>query len=129
MADHSDRECLWPGQWPQKEKVIPTSNSSGKIRKIRASLYVWYLQYWALCDGILNWKPGITYMFSIITIESYISFVRFDSLRPRFQVNNFSVMSGLILMCGINTKRRIKCLAQGHNTVFPSVDIFKPATL
>ena len=42
-------------------------------------------------------------------------------------VNNFSVMSGQVFLGLTSTKQRIKCLAEGHNTV-PSVSI-EPATL
>ena len=37
-------------------------------------------------------------------------------------------MSGLVFMGWINTKRRIKCLAQRHSTVTPPVDILEQAS-
>ena len=30
----------------------------GKNEFFRASLYVWYLQYWALCDALADFKQG-----------------------------------------------------------------------
>ena len=35
------------------------------------------------------------------------------------QFNNFSVMSGWFFLGSTRNKQRIKCLAQGHNTVPP----------
>ena len=43
-------------------------------------------------------------------------FVWFDSFHP---VNIFSVKSGRVFLGWTSTKQRIKCLAQGHNTVPP----------
>ena len=34
-------------------------------------------------------------------------------------VNNFSIMPGRVFLGLTSTKQRIKCLAQGHNTVPP----------
>ena len=42
-------------------------------------------------------------------------------------MNSFSVMSGQVFLGLTSTKQRIKCLAQGHNTV-PLVKL-KPAPL
>ena len=42
----------------------------GKNEFFRASLYVWYLQYWALCDDLVEFKlrAGVRYLsFSIDT--------------------------------------------------------------
>ena len=48
-------------------------------------------------------------------IQPHLLFVlSFDDLFP---VNNFSVMSGLVFLGWTSTKQRIKCRAQGHNTV------------
>ena len=47
----------------RRRKTIPLWNSRGK-KSIRASLYVWYLQYWALCDDLINFKlwAGVRYL-------------------------------------------------------------------
>ena len=37
-------------------ELIPLWNSPGKKEFFRASLYVWYLQYWALCDDLVDFK-------------------------------------------------------------------------
>ena len=39
----------------RRRKTIPLWNSPGK-KFFRASLYVWYIQYWALCDGLVDFK-------------------------------------------------------------------------
>ena len=55
------------------------------------------------------------------------SFVWFDSLHPSQQI--FSHVGMGLPQGRTNTKQRIKCLAQGHNTVNPPAVRLKPATL
>ena len=56
MADHSGRK----DSDHIRRKNIPTWNSSGKIRIIRALLllYVWYLQYWLFVVAFRTWSSG-----------------------------------------------------------------------
>ena len=52
-----------------------TSYSPGKKELFRASLYVWYLQYWALYDDLVDFKlrAGVRYLsFSIDTAPECI---------------------------------------------------------
>ena len=48
----------------RRRKTIPLWNSSGKNEFFRTSLYVWYLQYWALCDALVDFKlwAGVRYL-------------------------------------------------------------------
>ena len=43
-------------------------------------------------------------------------------------VNIFSIMLGRVFLGGTSTKQKIKCLAQGHNTVTPLEVIHELAT-
>ena len=65
-------------------------------------------------SGTINYI--VLFFFNIIQV-TYCLFV----LMLYVPVNNFSVKSGrLSIFLGLtNTKQRLKCLAQGHNTVTP----------
>ena len=50
------------------ERLFHCGIVRGKKEFFRASLYVWYLQYWALCDDLVDFKlrAGVRYLsFSI----------------------------------------------------------------
>ena len=58
----------------RRRKTIPLWNSPGK-KFFRASLYVWYIQYWALCDVLVDFKlyAGVRYLsFSLDTAPKCI---------------------------------------------------------
>ena len=60
-------------------KTIPLWNSPGEKAFFRASLYVWYLQYWALCDDLVDFKlrAGVRYLsFSTYTAPECILWKR-----------------------------------------------------
>ena len=60
-------------------KTSPLRYSPGKKEFFRASLYVWYLQYWALCDDLVAFKlwAGVRYLsFSIDTTPECILWKR-----------------------------------------------------
>ena len=62
-----------------RRKTIPLWNSLGKNEFLRASLYVWYLQYWALCDALVDFKlwAGVRYLsISIDTVPECILWKR-----------------------------------------------------
>ena len=48
----------------RRRKTTPLRNSSGENEFFWASLYVWYLQYWALCDALVDFKlwAGVRYL-------------------------------------------------------------------
>ena len=63
----------------RRRKTIPLWNSSGENEFFRATLYVWYLQYWALCDALVDFKlwAGVRYLsFSIDTAPECILWKR-----------------------------------------------------
>ena len=80
--------CLnkeWPkllcglGICHRRRHTIPMWNSSGEKEFFRASLYVWCLRYWALCDDLVVFKlwPGVIYLsFSIDTAPQWILWKR-----------------------------------------------------
>ena len=49
----------------QRRITIPLWNSPGNIELFMASLYVWYLQYCALCDDLVDFKlrAGVRYTY------------------------------------------------------------------
>ena len=49
----------------RQRRTMPLWNSSGEKYVIRASLYVWYLQYWTLYDDLVVFKlwAGVGYLF------------------------------------------------------------------
>ena len=49
----------------QRRMTIPLWNSPGNIELFMASLYVWYLQYCALCDDLVDFKlrAGVRYTY------------------------------------------------------------------
>ena len=51
--DHGRRKTIWLWNSP-----------GGKKEFFRASLYVWYLHYWALCDDLVDFKlwAGVRYL-------------------------------------------------------------------
>ena len=63
----------------RRRKAIPLWNSSGENEFFRASLYVLYLQYWALCDALVVFKlwAGAMYLsFSMDTAPECILWKR-----------------------------------------------------
>ena len=63
----------------RRRKTIPLWNSPGKKELLRASLYVCYLQYWALCDDLVDFKlwAGVRFLsFSIDTAPECILWKR-----------------------------------------------------
>ena len=57
------------------ERLFHCDIVRGKKEFFRASLYVWYLQYWALCDDLVDFKlrAGVRYLsFSIDTAPECI---------------------------------------------------------
>ena len=55
------------------ERLFHCGIVRGKKEFFRASLYVWYLQYWALCDDLVDFKlrAGVRYLsFSIDTAKA-----------------------------------------------------------
>ena len=64
----------------RRRQTIPMWNSSGgKGKFFRASLYVWCLRYWALCDDLVVFKrwAGVIYLsFSINTAPQWILWKR-----------------------------------------------------
>ena len=61
------------------ERLFHCGIVRGKKEFFMASLYVWYLQYWALCDDLVDFKlrAGVRYLsFSINTAPEYISYER-----------------------------------------------------
>ena len=94
--DHYARECNF-GILMKKQKQNKKNSSAvwelttegerlfhcgivlGKKEFFRASLYVWYLQYWALCDDLVGFKlrAGVRYLsFSIDTTPECILWKR-----------------------------------------------------
>ena len=62
-----------------RRKTIPLWNSSGENEFFRASLYVWYQQYWALCDALVDFRlwAWVRYLsFSIDTAPECILWKR-----------------------------------------------------
>ena len=49
----------------QRRITIQLWNSPGKNELFMASLYVWYLQYWVLCDDLVDFKlrAGVRYTY------------------------------------------------------------------
>ena len=61
------------------ERLFHCGIVRGKKEFFRASLYVWYLQYWALCDDLVDFKlrAGVRYLsFSIDTAPECILWKR-----------------------------------------------------
>ena len=57
----------------QRSITIPLWNSPGNIELFMASLYVWYLQYCALCDDLVDFSRGQVYLsFSVDTAPQCI---------------------------------------------------------
>ena len=62
----------------RRRQTIPMWNSSGEREFFRASLYVWCLRYWALCDDLVVSKceQGHILVFSIDTVPQWILWKR-----------------------------------------------------
>ena len=79
-------------------------------------LVSWILIYTVLQRGNIILKKLCTlcpYYVEHGKLHVHLLFVWFDYVL----VNKFSVMSGQVFLGWTSTKQRIKCLAQGHNTV------------
>ena len=84
--DHYARECnfgILKKKQKQNKKTKTKQKNCGIVRGkkefFRASLYVWYLQYWALCDDLVDFKlrAGVRYLsFSIDTAPECILWKR-----------------------------------------------------
>ena len=56
------------------ERLFHCGIVRGKKEFFRASLYVWYLQYWALCDDLVDFKlrAGVRYLSFSIDTRMYL---------------------------------------------------------
>ena len=87
-VNFEEKKCFWLNKCPKlsslgidhrRRKTIPLRNSPGGKEFFRASLYVWYLQYWALCDDLVDFKmwAGVRYLsFSTATAPECILWKR-----------------------------------------------------
>ena len=78
-----NKECPKPlcglGIGHRRRQTIPMWNSSGEKEFFSASLYVWCLRYWSLCDDLVFFKlyAGVIYLsFSIDTAPQWILWKR-----------------------------------------------------
>ena len=90
----------------RRTKTIPLWNSSGKKEFFRASLYVWFLQYWELCNDLVVFKlwAGVRYLsFSIDTAPECIVWWPIGSrlwwITVTLSLSHWYPGSGVVLVC------------------------------